>query len=122
MNGNYYGTHRKVVEDIIKSGKICLIDTDVERVQNMIKHGLIVSNNIFIVPSSMEELKLRMKEKQNDTEDNLNKKINVAQNEIQMAFELKCFNLFIKNTKKEDFLNECKEFVKTLYPEISRKK
>lgn len=58
--GNYYGTSKSLINDIVESGKDVLLDIDTQGAKN-IKKLFPESVLIFILPPSIEELKRRLK-------------------------------------------------------------
>lgn len=58
--GNYYGTSKSIINEIVESGKDVLLDIDTEGAKN-IKKLFPESVLIFILPPSIEELKRRLK-------------------------------------------------------------
>lgn len=58
--GNYYGTSKSLINDIVESGKDILLDIDTQGAKN-IKKLFPESVLIFILPPSIEELKRRLK-------------------------------------------------------------
>lgn len=85
------------------------------------QNGLRISNKIFILPPSLEDLRKRLIERGTDTPDVIERRLAAAQYEIQTAYEMKIFNIFIKNTEKDKFLSDMKEIIEALYPEIKSK-
>jgi len=79
--GNYYGTTKKEVDRIRKSGKIPLFDVDIQGSRNLkkqIKEGVF----IFIIPPSLEVLKKRLTGRQTENNEELNLRLKNAYNEI----------------------------------------
>lgn len=58
--GNYYGTSKNFIDEMIKSGKDILLDIDTQGAKN-IKKIFPESVLIFVLPPSIEELRRRLK-------------------------------------------------------------
>jgi len=79
--GNYYGTTKKEVDRIRKSGKFPLFDLDIQGSRNFkkqIKEGVF----IFIIPPSLDVLKERLIGRQTENKDELNLRLKNAYSEI----------------------------------------
>ena len=84
--GNYYGTPKKKVEDLIDEGSNVFLKIEVEGAGNIRKvFPEVVS--VFIVPPSMEELASRLKGRGTETEETFNRRFNIARNELLRASE-----------------------------------
>uniref|UniRef100_A0A914NXH9 Guanylate kinase-like domain-containing protein n=1 Tax=Meloidogyne incognita TaxID=6306 RepID=A0A914NXH9_MELIC len=57
FGGNFYGTSKKAVQDICNSGKICVLDVELQGVRNF-KKAQFEAKYIFVRPPSMEVLEL----------------------------------------------------------------
>lgn len=55
FSGNMYGTSKKAIEDISRSGRICLLDIDLQGVKSL-KRTDLNPRYIFIQAPSIEEL------------------------------------------------------------------
>ena len=53
FSGNLYGTSRKVVNDVQSNGKVCILDIDLQGVQQVKKSDL-QAHYVFIRPPSIE--------------------------------------------------------------------
>lgn len=118
VHDNYYGTHRDVVSSIVNSGKICILDIDIQGVRDSIKNGLIVSNRIFIIPPNIGVLKQRLLERGTETPESLQKRLDNAIKETETAFQSKLFHGVIKNDIRENFIKDSLDLVKKFYPFI----
>ncbi|KAK2560442.1 Guanylate kinase, partial [Acropora cervicornis] len=54
-NGNMYGTSKKAIQDVLDSGKACVLDIDMQGVKKM-KNSGIDCYYIFVKTPSLEEL------------------------------------------------------------------
>lgn len=100
MHGNFYGTHKRQVEEAQKHGKICVLDIDIKGAIEIAQNGKTPCNFLFIKPPSIEDLRERLAERGTETEESLAKRIANAEVEIRMAEEHpEIFNKFIINNE-----------------------
>ena len=96
FSGNLYGTSKKAVYDVIQSGRLCVLDIDVQGVKSLKKTNL---NPIFIFikPPSIEELEKRLRDRGTETEASLQKRLNAANAELEYANEKGAFHFTVVN-------------------------
>lgn len=82
VHGNYYGTSKKYIEDIINDGFDCILDIDVQGAFNLKKNN-ITALYIFISPPSLEELKERLLKRNTDSLETIEKRIKNAEEEMK---------------------------------------
>ncbi len=82
VHGNYYGTSKKYIEEIINSGFDCILDIDVQGARNLMNKK-IDALYIFIAPPSIEELKKRLLNRNTDTIETIEKRIKNAEEEMK---------------------------------------
>jgi guanylate kinase len=87
VHGNYYGTSLKPVRQALTEGKLVIFDIDVQG--NMaIKNRLgDITTSVFITPPSLSELKSRLVKRSTDTQEVINKRLDMAKREIQRTAE-----------------------------------
>lgn len=79
--GNYYGTPKKPVEEMLDSGYDVFLEIEVcGGLQIMEKYPDILS--IFILPPSMETLEKRLRKRGTEDEETIQKRLEQAENEI----------------------------------------
>ncbi|MGN1135627.1 MAG: guanylate kinase [Oscillospiraceae bacterium] len=82
--GNYYGTPRKPVEEMLAAGKNVILEIEVQgALKVMEKCPEAVS--VFILPPSLKELRRRLNKRGTETEDVIEKRIGEASGEIRKA-------------------------------------
>lgn len=84
--GNYYGTPKSNVMELINCGKDVLLEIDIQgalKVKEIYPEGVF----IFILPPSMEELKNRLEGRGTETKENMIKRLNEAEKEIEFVFK-----------------------------------
>ena len=65
-----YGTSKSAVEDVLNSGKICILDIDTQGVKAVKKTDL-TPLFVFIKPPSLETLEQRLRDRGTETEESL---------------------------------------------------
>lgn len=80
--GNYYGTSKVEIENILKAGKNVLLEINVDGLVSAkrIFNEEIVS--VFIIPETIEELIKRLKERNSESDEDLKKRILEVEREI----------------------------------------
>ena len=86
--GKYYGTLKSELKRIWNSGKIPVMDIDVQGAIHVKKEYPVNSLFVFIEPPSVEELKKRLQTRGSETQDSFNARINKS------SFELSFKNIF----------------------------
>ncbi|CAC5380071.1 E2.7.4.8 [Mytilus coruscus] len=96
FSGNRYGTSKKAVEDIQKTGRICILDVEVNGVKN-IKKTDFNARYVFVRPPSMEVLVERLKSRGTETEESLQKRINSATESLEYAEQKGSYDHIVVN-------------------------
>lgn len=99
--GNYYGTPKKAVTDMLDSGKNVMLEIEPQGALK-VKEQLPEAILIFVVPPSIEELRKRLTERGREDEAEIERRIAAAKWEISQAPK---YNYVIVN----DDLDECVE-------------
>lgn len=83
VHGNFYGTPREPVDQILAEGRDVLFDIDYQGTRQVkAKAGEDVVT-IFILPPSLHELKARLERRAEDSEEAIAKRLDNARNEIR---------------------------------------
>jgi guanylate kinase len=82
--GNYYGTPRKGVEELLAQGKDVILKIEVEGAMN-IKRLFPECCLVFILPPSLAELERRLRKRGTETEDKILLRTEQARNELNYA-------------------------------------
>ena len=111
--GNYYGTPKKQVEDLLDEGYNVFLEIEVQGgLQILEKYPDILS--IFILPPSMEFLEKRLRNRGTEKEEVIIKRLNEAKNEISFKDRYR-FN--VVNGELEKAVDEVLDI---LHTEISK--
>lgn len=84
--GNCYGTPRQAVEEQIRAGQQVILEIELEgarQIRKTFPHAL----RIFILPPSLVELEYRIRNRGQDTEEAIGRRLQRAQEEIDAASE-----------------------------------
>ena len=100
-NNCYYGTPVAGVEKAINDGKVCFLIIDVQGAQRIMSQRP-DSISIFLLPPSLEILRSRLENRCTNDEDDINRRMAIAEKEIHMASSY-------KYRVVNDDLNECVE-------------
>ena len=114
VHGNYYGTSLKLVQDALHDGKLVIFDIDVQGnaiVKNRIGDLL---TSVFVTTPSLSVLKQRLSARATDSQDVIDKRIEMAKKEIQRVSE---YDYLVVN----DDLDEAAKKLKTIV-EIAKMK
>ncbi len=123
-SGNYYGTPRKAVEDMLAAGKNVILEIEVQgalKVKSKMPEAIL----IFVVPPSIAELKKRLVERGRENKDEIRRRIGEASREFS---QLPKYNYVVVNDNLErcvgdvlDIINETNEkqaLIESLLKEI----
>lgn len=86
--GNYYGTPKKPVEDMLEQGKHVILEIEVQgamKVMEKCPEAVFV----FILPPSLKELERRLNKRGTEAEDVIKKRLSEAAGEIKQAYKYK---------------------------------
>jgi guanylate kinase len=106
VHENYYGTCRKTVEKIMKK-RHCILDIDVQGAMQIQKLN-IKAAFIFIQVPTIEILRERLLNRSTDSIDKINKRINIAQQEMSYANK---YDYIINNIDYEKAFAELKDII-----------
>lgn len=82
FSGNMYGTSKRAVQSVQSMGKVCVLDIEIEGVKQ-IRNSDLNPLLVFIKPPSIEELERRLRGRNTETEESLQKRLNTAKCEIE---------------------------------------
>lgn len=83
VHGNFYGTPRAPVEEILKEGRDALFDIDYQGTQQVREKMAADAVTVFILPPSMRELRARLERRAEDPPDVIERRLENARNEIR---------------------------------------
>ncbi|XP_047525538.1 guanylate kinase isoform X1 [Pieris napi] len=110
FSGNMYGTSKKAVEDVRRTGRICVLDIEIEGVKQ-IKRTDLDPLLVFVMPPSIDELERRLRNRNTEQEDALQKRLEQARHEIEYGKEPGNFHILILNDSIEKAYTELRDFI-----------
>lgn len=110
FSGNMYGTSKRAVEEVKQAGKVCVLDIDVEGVKQ-IKQTSLNPMYVFVKPPSIEELEKRLRSRQTETEESLERRLSVARTELEYGEKPGNFDITIVNDDISKAYEKLKTFV-----------
>ncbi|CAG9796678.1 unnamed protein product [Diatraea saccharalis] len=110
FSGNMYGTSKKAVDDVRRTGKICVLDIDIEGVKQ-VKHTDLDPLLVFIMPPSIEELERRLRDRNTESEETLRKRLDTALREMEFGNQPNNFHIVIMNDNVEKAYSDLREFI-----------
>ena len=82
--GNYYGTPKPYVMNLLNEGKDVLLEIDIQgalQIKKVFPDGVFV----FVMPPSLEELRARLYKRGKDTEEVIEKRLKAAAGELKSS-------------------------------------
>ncbi|XP_042273441.1 guanylate kinase 1b isoform X2 [Thunnus albacares] len=110
FSGNLYGTSKAAIEDVQAQNLICILDVDIQGV-NRIKETDLNPIYISIQPPSMEILEKRLRDRQTETEESLQKRLEAARIDMELSKEPGVFDVIIINDDLERAYEELKDIL-----------
>lgn len=107
VHGNFYGTSRRRIEEMVQAGTDVILDIDVQGARQ-IRQALPDCLLIFILPPSMEVLKERLRGRMSDTEQVIERRLRNALGEIA---EYKNYDYVIINNLFDEALRDLSSIV-----------
>ncbi|XP_033021342.1 guanylate kinase isoform X1 [Lacerta agilis] len=110
FSGNLYGTSKAAIQAVQAQNQICVLDIDMQGVKNIKKTDL---NPIYISVQapSIEVLEKRLRDRQTESEDSLQKRLNAARIDMELSKEPGLFDLIIINNDLEEAYTELKNIL-----------
>ncbi len=100
--GNFYGTPKKSVEELLKKGRDVILKIEIEGAMN-IRRLYPEACLVFILPPSMEVLKDRLKNRGTETDETSARRTEQAYNEIDAAAN---YDYFVVNDVLETAVDD----------------
>ena len=97
-NGNYYGTPKSAIEELLADGKDVLLEIEPQgalQVKKLFPEAVL----IFLVPPSMAELKRRLITRGRESDEEIERRIDAAKWELEQADK---YTTLIENDSLED--------------------
>ncbi len=108
---HYYGTPKKPIFDILINGKDVLFDIDWQGTQQLMNESKDDLVKVFVLPPSVEELERRLRERKQDDDEIIQKRMSRASDEMSHYAE---YDYILVN---DDFNETIKSIMAILYAE-----
>ena len=105
--GNYYGTSKEWVSNKLSKGHDVMLELDWQGALQ-VKKSYPEAITVFVLPPSIKELEVRLKNRRQDSKETISKRIPFAKEEIQKSNK---FDVLILNNSFKDALNDLKQVV-----------
>ena len=115
VHGEYYGTSRQAIEDLLRKGVYPLLAIDVQGAA-AIKKKMPDAVLIFLAPPSLESLKIRL-EKRRDSKDDMMKRLADSRDEILAA---KNYDYIVVNDDLEKAVSQIDAIITAEKLKVSR--
>lgn len=121
VHGNYYGTSWMTLRTIQQQGKRCLLDIDVQGVQNIKQlqqqdmASMFRPKYVFIAPPSMETLEERLLGRGTESAETLQRRVANAVKEVEYGTKTGNFDAVIVNNNLDVAVQEFVQVVRDLY-------
>ncbi|CAJ0596333.1 unnamed protein product [Cylicocyclus nassatus] len=115
FGGNTYGTSKKAVKDVESTGKICVLDIELQGVLNIKKSNL-NARFILIRPPSLEILEKRLRDRGTEKEEDIEKRLKHAREDLKASEQNPdLFDLVIVN---DDLETAYKQFIAAIEDDL----
>ncbi|XP_041423118.1 guanylate kinase 1 S homeolog isoform X2 [Xenopus laevis] len=107
FSGNMYGTSTAAVQAVQANNQICILDIDMQGVKSIKKTRL---NPIYISihPPSVQILEKRLRDRNTESEESLQKRLNAAIEDLEISKEPGLFDAIIVNDDLEEAYTKLK--------------
>lgn len=106
--GNYYGTPRKPVEDMLEKGCHVILEIEVQGAMK-IKEKCPDAVFIFILPPSLKELRRRLEKRGTESAEIIEKRLGEAAGEIANAYK---YDYAVVNGELSEAVNDIKSIIR----------
>ncbi|KAG1665098.1 hypothetical protein FOA52_007789 [Chlamydomonas sp. UWO 241] len=107
VHGRLYGTSRMAVDRVLNTGRVCILDVDVQGARALRKSGL-RGLFVFIAPPSLEDLARRLAGRGTETAEQIHLRMSNAKGEINSLNEKGLYDYLIINEHVEVALDKLK--------------
>ena len=107
VHDNYYGTGKTEVEEILLSGKNCILDIDVQGADS-VRNTKIPAIFLFIAPENIEVLKSRLEKRGTESQEAIERRLKNAIGEIAQKDK---YDYVIINKDLDDAYRELQKYI-----------
>ncbi|XP_011863603.1 PREDICTED: guanylate kinase, partial [Vollenhovia emeryi] len=114
FSGNLYGTSKRAVQEVQCLGKVCVLDIEIQGVKQ-IKRTDLNPLYVFVKPPSIVELERRLKARNTETEESLERRLSIARSELEYGETPGNFDVVIENDDLEKAYETLRNFISANY-------
>lgn len=116
--GNYYGTPRQPVEEMLNEGKSVVLKIEVQGAEKIRKIYPDVTS-VFLLPPSMRVLEGRLRGRGSEDEETINHRLRIAREELRRAYD---YDYIVINDTVENALHGLETVIEAEKKKTSRNK
>ena len=109
--GNWYGTLRRPVEEALSSGRLVLLEIDVNG-GRQIAATFPDALGVFILPPSLPELQRRLERRGRDEPDVIQRRLDEAQREMEFARSFDGYRCMVVNENLDQTVRDITAFIR----------
>ncbi|KAF9321583.1 hypothetical protein BG003_000898 [Podila horticola] len=110
FSDNMYGTSRKAVQDVKDTGKICILDIDLQGVRQTRASNL-DARYIFIRPINLDVLELRLRGRGTETEQAIQKRLETARRDWEYGTDPAHFDHVVVNDSMDKAYQDLCDYI-----------
>jgi guanylate kinase len=110
FSGNHYGTSKDAVQDVENSGRVCVLDIDLQGVRRVRESGL-QARYIFVRPKCLNTLEERLRGRGTETEEAIQKRLTTARDEWKFGLDKANFDHVVVNDELERAYRDLHDFI-----------
>jgi len=111
FSNNMYGTSYAAVQSVCDSGKVCVLDIDMEGVKQVRKKTELNPLLVFIKPPSMSDLEKRLRSRNTETEESLQRRLDASRKEMVYGETPGNFHFVLVNDTLDKAYKKLKEYI-----------
>jgi guanylate kinase len=119
--GNCYGTSKRALNDVNESGRICLLDIDLQGVRQVKRAEGLDAGFVFLAPPSKAVLEARLRGRGDTSPAAIEKRLLTANIELEAAAEVGLFDFVVVNDDKQRAVLEFANAIKSFNPQFDYK-
>ena len=117
VHSNLYGTSFDSVHSVAQSGRICILDIDIQGVKG-VKASALDPHYIFVAPPSMELLEKRLRDRGTETEEAVKIRTANAAREVEYGNTPGNFDAIVVNDDLEEAFQRLHTLLRDWYPHL----
>jgi len=110
VHGNIYGTSKAAIDSVLNTGRICILDIDVQGAE-LVKKSSLKAHYVFIAPPSIDDLEKRLRGRNTESEESIQRRLRNALGELEYTKKPGFFDIVMVNDNLEVAYEKLKEFI-----------